>query len=154
PVAAMTRKETPTDIDAAIRDCLTLVKHNPKVTDSHQFIYEAPAEPLRSRISETELKQVMWNLLQNSINATPDGGDITVKLNEVPGRRVQMIVQDTGPGFTGDNLEHLYEPFSVAASGTGLGLSIVHKIVNDNGGRIDVRNADGKGTKVVVELPR
>lgn len=154
PLAAMTRKETRTDIDAAIRDCLTLVKHNPKVTDSHQFIYEAPTEPLRSRISETELKQVMWNLLQNSINATPEGGDITVKLNEVPGRRVQMIVQDTGLGFTEDNLEHLYEPFSVAANGTGLGLSIVHKIVNDNGGRIDVRAADGKGTKVVVELPR
>ncbi|HYJ92335.1 MAG TPA: ATP-binding protein [Pyrinomonadaceae bacterium] len=150
---ALDKKEE-TDIDAALRDCLVLVKHNPKVHEAHQFNYEPPPQPVRSRISETKVKQVMWNLLQNSINAMPDGGDITVKLNEIPGGRIQMLFQDTGPGFTQDNLEHLYEPFSVAANGTGLGLSIVHKIVNDHGGRIDVATGAGKGTKIVVELPQ
>jgi signal transduction histidine kinase len=95
----------------------------------------------------------MWNLLQNSINAMPDGGDITVKLDQIPGGRVQMHFEDSGPGLSDANLEHLYEPFSVAAGGTGLGLSIVHKIVNENGGRIDVDSADGRGTRVIVELP-
>jgi signal transduction histidine kinase len=66
----------------------------------------------------------------------------------------QMLFQDTGPGFSAANLEHLYEPFSVAAGGTGLGLSIVRKIVNEHGGRIEVGTAGGKGTKIVVELPR
>ena len=142
-----------TDVDAALRDCLLLLKHNPKVTEAHQFNYEPPAQPIRSRVSETQVKQVMWNLLQNSINALPNGGDITVKLNKVAGGRVQMHFEDSGPGFSADNLEHLYEPFSVAASGTGLGLSIVHKIVNENGGRIDVGPARERGTKIVVELP-
>jgi two-component system, sporulation sensor kinase E len=108
---------------------------------------------LRSRISETQLKQVFWNLMQNSIQAMPDGGDITVRLNEIAGKRIQMVVQDTGPGFTDDNLQHLYEPFSASASGTGLGLSIVHRIVKENGGRIDVNSVNGRGTKVIVELP-
>ena len=143
----------PTDIDAAIRDCLTLMKHNPKVTGSHRFTYEPTGAPLRSRISETQLKQVFWNLMQNSIQAMPDGGDITVRLNEIAGKRIQMVVQDTGPGFTEDNLHHLYEPFSASASGTGLGLSIVHRIVKENGGRIDVNSVNGIGTKVIVELP-
>ena len=148
-----TKESRDTDIDAALRDCLLLLKHNPKVTDAHQFIYQPPIQPVRSRVSETQVKQVMWNLLQNSINAMPDGGDITVRLNQAPGGRVQMHFEDSGPGITPENLDHIFEPFSVAATGTGLGLSIVHKIVNDNGGRIDVGNADGRGTRVVVELP-
>jgi signal transduction histidine kinase len=65
-----------------------------------------------------------------------------------------MLFRDNGPGFTPENLEHLYEPFSVAAAGTGLGLSIVNKIVNDHGGRIDIGKYKGKGTEIVVELPR
>ena len=104
-------------------------------------------------MSETQLKQVFWNLLQNSINAMPDGGNITVKLNEIPGGRVRMLFQDTGPGLSRDNLEHLFEPFSVGATGTGLGLSIVHRIVNENGGRIDVSTADGGGAKFLLDLP-
>jgi two-component system sensor histidine kinase PilS (NtrC family) len=154
PADALDRpKATGTDIDAALRDCLVLLKHDPKVKNSHKFKYESPPAPIRSSVSETEIKQVMWNLLQNSINAMPNGGNITLKLNEVPGGRVQMLFQDTGPGFTAANLEHLYEPFSVAAGGTGLGLSVVHKIVYEHGGRIDVGTAGGKGTKIVVELP-
>jgi len=143
-----------TDIDAALRDCLVLLKHNPKVTDAHQFNYTPPPRPVHSRISETKVKQVMWNLLQNSVNAMPGGGDITVKLSEISDGRIRMQFHDSGPGFTPENLEHLYEPFSVAASGTGLGLSIVHKILNENGGRIDVDCSNGKGATIVVELPR
>ena len=145
--------EQPTDLDAAIRDCLVLMRHNPDVNGSHRFTYEPAGIPLRSRISETQLKQVFWNLMQNSIKAMPEGGDITVKLNEIAGKRIQMVVQDNGPGFSKDNLAELYEPFSASASGTGLGLSIVHKIVKENGGRIDVNSVNGIGTKVVVELP-
>ena len=155
PAAALNRKRNEdTDIDAALRDCLLLLKHSPKVTEAHQFNYVPPQQPIRSRVSETQVKQVVWNLLQNSINAMPNGGDITVMLNEVPGGRVQMEFEDNGPGISAENVEHLYEPFSIAATGTGLGLSIVHKIVNDNGGKIDIDVAKGSGTRVVIELPR
>lgn len=142
-----------TDIDAALRDCLVLLKHDPKVSEAHQLNYESPRRPVESSMSETQLKQVFWNLLQNSINAMPEGGNITVRLNEIPGGRVHMLFQDSGPGLSRENLEHLFEPFSVAAAGTGLGLSIVHKIVNENGGRIDFSSADDGGAKFLLELP-
>jgi len=154
PPADALRAKEETDIDAALRDCLLLVKHNPKVNDAHRFDYEPPGKPVRSRISETNVKQVMWNLLQNSINAMPEGGDIKVRVNETTSGRIRMEFQDSGPGFSPANLEHLYEPFSVAAKGTGLGLSIVHKIVSDHGGSIDFATADGKGTRIMVELPQ
>jgi two-component system sensor histidine kinase PilS (NtrC family) len=142
-----------TDIDAALRDCLVLLQHDPKVSDAHQFVYEPSPRPVESSMSETQLKQVVWNLLQNSLNAMPDGGNITVKLNEIPGGRIHMLFQDTGPGLSRDNLDHLFEPFSVAATGTGLGLSIVHRIIDENGGRIDVSSVDGGGAKILVDLP-
>jgi two-component system sensor histidine kinase PilS (NtrC family) len=152
--ALETKERGDTDIDAALRDCLVLLKHDPKVTDAHQFNYNSPVAPIRSSVSETQVKQVMWNLLKNSINAMPNGGDITVRLDQTDGGKVKMQFEDNGPGLSKANLDHLYEPFSAAAVGTGLGLSIVHKIVNDNGGRIDVGNANGVGTRIVVELPR
>jgi two-component system sensor histidine kinase PilS (NtrC family) len=154
PRGAALRSREETDVDAALRDCLTLMKHDPKVTTAHQFRYEPPATPVRSRISETHVKQVMWNLLQNSVNATPDGGDISVQLDQSAGGRIRMLFQDSGPGFSAESLVHLYEPFSIASAGTGLGLSIVHKIINEHGGRIDVERSNGKGATIVVELPR
>jgi len=155
PADALGAKEVDeTDIDAALKDCLVLLKHDPKVTEAHQFNYNSPASPIRSRMSETQVKQVMWNLLKNSINAMPNGGDITVRLDRTAGGQVHMEFEDNGPGLSRANLDQLYEPFSTAATGTGLGLSIVHKIVNDNGGRIDVGNANGIGTRIVIELPK
>ncbi len=151
--ALRTDQNGKTDIDAALRDCLVLLQHDPKVSDAHQLVYESPTRRVESSMSETQLKQVVWNLLQNSLNAMPDGGNITVKLNEIPGGRVHMLFQDTGPGLSRDNLKHLFEPFSVAAGGTGLGLSIVHRIIDENGGRIDVGAADGGGARILVELP-
>ncbi len=147
------RAKQRTDIDATLRDCMVLLKHDPRVSDAHQFVYEPPPQPVESRMSETQLKQIVWNLLQNSLNAMPNGGDILVRLNEIPGGRVHMLFQDSGPGFSSDNVDHLFEPFSVAATGTGLGLSIVHKIINENGGSIDVTRADGGGARILVELP-
>lgn len=154
PADALQRvKNGRTNIDAALRDCMMLLQHDPKVSDAHRLVYEPSVRPVESNMSETELKQVVWNLLQNSLNAMPEGGDITVRLNEIPGGRVHMLFQDNGPGLSRHNMEHLFEPFSVAAHGTGLGLSIVHKIVGENGGRIDVSTADGGGAKILVELP-
>ena len=136
-----------------IRDCLALLRHSPEIKETHLLEADLPGRPVKVKATETQIKQVCWNLLQNSIQAMPDGGSVSVRLKELPGRHVQIVFQDTGAGISPDNLEHLFEPFSKGARGTGLGLSIVHKIISDNGGRIDVQSANGEGTKITVELP-
>lgn len=83
----------------------------------------------------------------------PNGGRLTVKLNEFPGKNIQIVFEDTGGGISPQYLENLFEPFSSEARGTGLGLSIVHKIIRDHGGRIDIQSEVGEGTKITVELP-
>jgi signal transduction histidine kinase len=142
-----------TDVGEAIRDCLTLLRHSPEVKDTHILECELSETPVNIKANETQIKQVFWNLLKNSIQAMPDGGKLNVKLNEFPGKNVQIVFEDTGGGISPEYLEHLFEPFSSHARGTGLGLSIVHKIVRDHGGRIDVQSQIGEGTKITVELP-
>ena len=141
------------DVCEALRDCFILLRHSPEVKDTHVLESELPETPINIKANETQIKQVFWNLLKNSLQAMPDGGKLKVRLNEFPGKNVQIVFEDTGGGISPEYLEHLFEPFSSHARGTGLGLSIVHKIVRDHGGRIDVQSQVGKGTKITVELP-
>ncbi len=141
------------DVCEALRDCFILLRHSPEVKNTHVLESELPETPVNIKANETQIKQVFWNLLKNSLQAMPDGGKLKVRLNEFPGKNVQIVFEDTGSGISPEYLEHLFEPFSSHARGTGLGLSIVHKIVRDHGGRIDVQSQVGEGTKITVELP-
>ncbi|MFW5769857.1 MAG: ATP-binding protein [Spirochaetota bacterium] len=99
-----------------------------------------------------QMKQVMLNLLQNSIDATASHGKIYV-LTLMRNRRVVVIVRDTGPGFEPDDIEKVFDPFfSTKVTGVGLGLAIVKKIIMDHGGEITVMNWD-KGAEVRISLP-
>ena len=141
------------DVSEAVRDCLTLLRHSPEVKATHNLKCELPDAPVNIKANETQIKQVFWNLLKNSLQAMPDGGKLNVRLNEFPGKSIQIVFEDTGGGISSEYLEHLFEPFSSHARGTGLGLSIAHKIIRDHNGRIDVQTQIGEGTKITVELP-
>jgi len=109
------------------------------------------------RASQTELQQVLFNLVNNALDALePKGGviDITSRLN---GRCVEMEVADNGPGIPRQNLERLFDPFFTTkpvGKGTGLGLSICYGIVKKMGGEIDVRSVVGAGATFCVRIPR
>ena len=82
------------------------------------------------------MRQVFDNLINNAVQLSPRGGriEITTSLIESAGHRwVECRVEDRGPGFSGDELERLFEPFfSKREGGTGLGLSIVQRIVQEH----------------------
>ena len=68
---------------------------------------------------------------------------------------VDFEVSDTGPGISGENLTHIFEPyFSTKETGTGLGLAIVSKIVDIHNGEISVESIEGEGTRFIVKLPK
>ncbi|HET8668237.1 MAG TPA: PocR ligand-binding domain-containing protein [Terriglobales bacterium] len=106
----------------------------------------------------SEARQILSNLLANSIDAVRDAGTIHVRVkrssfNGAP--RVQVTVADTGAGIEPQNLRRLFEPFFTTKKdvGTGLGLWICQQIANRAGGRIKVRSRAGMGTVFSVELP-
>ncbi len=121
---------------------------------------ELPAEPLRQRHDPQRIGQVMSNLIGNGVKFTPRGGRVTVSLASVPDG-AELRVRDTGIGIPPAELPHVFERFyrgvqaaEARGSGSGLGLSIVRSIVEMHGGRVTIESAPGKGTEVLVFLPR
>lgn len=101
------------------------------------------------------IEQLIFNLLQNAVDAQPNGGEISIR-TIIPGDgSLKISVRDAGPGISGDVLPHIFEPFYTTKSvekGTGLGLAIAKRIAEDHGGVIDVESA-GKGSSFTVTLP-
>lgn len=110
---------------------------------------EVEAEPAR-------LRQALWNLLTNAVDATPDGGMIRVLLgHEEDSGYAVVTVQDSGQGIPPEIRERLFEPFtSTKERGTGLGLSLVLSVVESHNGTIQVQSTPGAGTVFTVRLPR
>jgi len=105
---------------------------------------------------EQALVRVVTNLVGNSIKFTPRGGSIKVLVAEA-GDRIELSVEDTGPGIPAAALPTIFDPYRRAhrsAKGTGLGLAVVKGMVEQHGGRIGVESEEGKGSCFTVSLPR
>jgi len=103
-----------------------------------------------------KLRQVLINLITNSIHATGSGGKITIIL-EGMGEEVTLTVKDTGQGIPKENLKRIFEPFFSTKSpgkGTGLGLFVTRNIIEKLGGTIKVESRIGQGSSFSVKLPK
>jgi signal transduction histidine kinase len=100
--------------------------------------------------SSDRLQQLFLNLINNSLDAMPDGGEIHVHTSSEgkPGIAGEFI--DTGVGMTPEVMSHIFDPLYTTKDrghGTGLGLVIVSQIVSEHGGRVAVESELGKGTR-------
>ena len=103
----------------------------------------------------SQLQQVFVNLLLNALDATPQGGKITLGTQSENGSCV-AYVKDTGSGMSEEVLSKVFEPFFTTKEvgrGTGLGLFICHKIVTTHKGEISIKSKVGEGTTVMVKIP-
>ena len=104
----------------------------------------------------TYLKQVVWNVINNAVQAMNGEGTLTIEISERredKGVFNRVAFHDTGPGIPDDVLERLFEPFfTTKASGTGLGLATVYRIVSEHGGAVSV-DTGSNGTTFLVDLP-
>ena len=109
-----------------------------------------------------QLMQVFINILNNAIDAMPDGGSIHVSAKcscENGGKKDRCIVvciKDAGTGIPQEHLSKVFDPFFTSkrpGKGTGLGLAICQRIVDNHKGRISIESTSNKGTKVICHLP-
>ena len=106
------------------------------------------------RITRTELQQVLVNLVLNAVHAMPEGGTLTLGVEDAD-LGVAIIVRDTGHGIPPEVLKRVFDPFFTTkqAEGTGLGLSISQKIVARAGGEISVESRARNGSAFRIFLP-
>ncbi|MGH7724179.1 MAG: two-component system sensor histidine kinase NtrB [Candidatus Eiseniibacteriota bacterium] len=118
------------------------------------IVREGESAGARVRMGGEELKQVLFNLVRNAVEALPEGG--TVRVGWASDRRdIVLHVRDDGPGMSAETLARVRRPFvTTRAQGTGLGLAIVDRLVREAGGRFDLTSTLGRGTEARVRLPR
>ncbi len=143
------KKET-IDLEKTIEETLTIVSI-PKNVQVH-VAAEKGFPPLVA--DSTMTKRVLVNLVQNAVQAMPNGGNLTVA---VQGKRNQVLisVEDTGEGITKEAQEKIFKPlFTTKSKGQGFGLAVVKRLVEAQGGTISFKSKVGKGTKFTVGFPK
>jgi signal transduction histidine kinase len=137
--------------DVIDRSIAQVERHQPRydVTIYRNYSPDVRPFPLDAEL----LERVFYNLLLNAAQATPPGGEVTVKTRAIPDG-VEISVIDRGLGIEPAQIENIFNPFfTTKKEGVGLGLPIVSKIVDLHGGKIAVESQPGKGSVFRVFLP-
>ncbi len=120
---------------------------------------EAPSELPIARMDRTRIAQALGNLLDNAVRHTPEGGEVSVSVEETEGS-VRVSVADTGEGVPEEELAQIFDRFyrvdpsrSRATGGTGLGLTIARQMVEAHGGAIRAERRPEGGSRFVFEIP-
>ncbi len=145
------------DVSALVQD--TVHSLRPTARKS-QLTLTSDIEPgVEMMADHSKLSQVIYNLTDNAIKYTPEGGHVHVAL-AVQGREAMLTVQDDGIGIPKEDVAHIFDRFyrvdkarSRQSGGTGLGLSIVRQMVQLHGGTVSVAPAPIKGSVFTVVLP-
>jgi signal transduction histidine kinase len=108
------------------------------------------------RVDADRVQQIFSNLIGNALKFTPTGGTITVGAAPFDDG-VEFYVQDTGPGLSPEEIEHVFDRFwqarQLGSPGIGLGLSIARGMTEAHGGRIRVESEDGRGSRFLFRIP-
>ncbi|MBI4408501.1 MAG: hypothetical protein HY561_02255 [Gemmatimonadetes bacterium] len=150
----------PVDIRVPLRKALAIVE--PAASAAGVRIRDRLSEALPDvRVNAGEMEQVFLNLLLNSLDAMPGGGELVISgqpenRSAHRGAVLSIVVEDTGCGISEEIRERVFEPFVTTkeeGKGTGLGLSICLGLVRSNRGEIELESEPGRGTRVRLRFP-
>ncbi len=152
----LTLQLEPVSLAEAIANASALVQ-GPARARHVQLLNEPPVAPVHALADEQRLLQCLGNLLSNAIKYGPPGGRLWLRWGEDAGR-AWFELRDEGPGFSAEQLAHLFEPFNRLGAerskveGTGLGLSITRGLMEAMSGQISARNHPAGGAVFRLEL--
>jgi signal transduction histidine kinase len=114
-------------------------------------VLDGPAA--EARCDPNKVKQVLINLVQNALDASPEGGELQVSV-ESGADDVVLVVEDEGPGIDGE-LGDVFQPGITSKSGgSGIGLTIARALARQHGGELTLARRDGKGIRAELRLPK
>jgi signal transduction histidine kinase len=155
------------DLSQAIESALSLLR--PAIPASVTLDFK-PMPDIKIDGNQTQLHQVLVNIINNAVDAMDGDGTITIELSRVPANDpllrqfpgmkapeyCKIEIADTGHGMDKQAMERIFEPFYTTkevGKGTGLGLSIVHSIIKEHKGEVTLTSQLGHGTKFMILLP-
>ena len=151
------------DLGRVVAESVAFVDRQAAVANKRIIV--EPLPPVQVKADAQMLQQLLLNLLSNALDAIEGVGEVRIVVTSIPGGQgargqpgmVQISVADTGYGIPPENLSKVFDPFFTTkevGKGTGLGLPICQSIVEQHGGRIEIKSEGvGKGTLVTVKLP-
>jgi len=149
-------EKTQHNIRGLINNTLSVVEHRlliHKIKLHKNFDEQTPS----LFVDGNQIQQVILNLVNNSVDALPHGGDVFVetRVNKKTSS-VEIIFEDNGIGIPVENQKHIFTPFFTTketGKGTGLGLSICKNIITNHNGKMELENRVGGGTRFIISLP-
>ena len=143
----------PIDINEIASRALGMARPRARTKEVELALRESPDE-VRVKADPLLLREVITNLVNNAIDAAPQQGRVYLTTGKRSNGWPFFSVSDNGPGVSDENRHHLFEPhFTTKESGTGFGMAIARTVVEQHGGRMDIRSQIGRGTQVRVLLP-
>lgn len=144
------------ELNQCVTDTLFILKHHFKEHRDLSVLTDLQENLPAILGDESQLKQVIINLLTNAFDATDAGGRILIRTRLEDSNRVTLVIEDNGCGIPLEMQDKLFEPFFTTkpvGKGIGIGLSTCYSIVSNHGGDISVTSAVGKGSSFKVALP-
>jgi signal transduction histidine kinase len=149
--AALRRAST--SLNGLVESCLDLAQARRTIKDV-QVTLELDAALPQAMLDAREVRKVFLNLIGNALEAMEGGGTLTLRTRAADRGFLETIVEDTGCGMSDETRARAFDLFyTTKETGTGLGMAIARSVVEQHGGRIEIRSQLGQGTQVSVLLP-
>jgi two-component system sensor histidine kinase HydH len=112
-------------------------------------------QSLMVKADAAQLRQLVWNLVRNAVQASSAGEEVRVSVKEDPQKGGVLSVEDDGPGIDPAVIPRLFDPFFTTRShGSGIGLAVVQRIADEHGFEVSVTSRSGQGARFVVMFGR
>ncbi|RYE93857.1 MAG: two-component sensor histidine kinase [Myxococcales bacterium] len=145
--------KAPVDLVSVASDVVRLAAHSGRGSDV-PVVFEPPHVPLLIEADASQLRQVLWNLVRNAVQASGAGCSVTVRVRPVDHGAV-LEVSDQGKGISEETRSQLFDAFfTTRTQGIGIGLAVVKRVVDDHGWSIEVDSQPGHGATFRVVVPR
>jgi signal transduction histidine kinase len=145
--------KSPVDVASLAKDVVILASKSGRGTDVGLTFEGLPEASIEADAGQ--LRQVLWNLVRNAVQASSAGETVVVRVVELADGDLAIEVADKGPGVASDQIERLFDAFyTTRTHGTGIGLAVVKRIVESHGFSLEVESEVGSGATFRVRVPK
>lgn len=143
------------DLSQVLKESIMLLQRSGELNGTYRVEGNYKSADIFCYGNSNQFKQIFWNLIKNALKAMPEGGTLSIDLNQRKKNEIELKVRDSGKGMAQEDKARLFEPFySGFKNGKGIGLAVVRRIVDDYNGKIHVSSELDKGTEIVILLPQ